>query len=143
MYFINNYVVRLVIHAFERDNFRADSVSGQRLLRGALLRIPDNKAIEDPQGDVKIAAAASSNTRLKTDHIQDILNRSKVLKQRGIRDAGEVDQAQFKREYDGTPVTSQKLRHQPRYHKMPKELTRILGARKWNSPTPENSLKGI
>jgi hypothetical protein len=66
--------VRLLYLFFERDEWAVASKCGQRWLRGLLMKLPDNKIVEDVHSKIRNNSRANANTKLTTLHIQELIN---------------------------------------------------------------------
>ena len=82
--------IRLLHMFYERDGFDSSSRSGQRLLRGLLDTLPDNKIVEDVHNNLRRCAKSNPNPVLKMCHIQDLILSSDVMKERGISHPAEL-----------------------------------------------------
>ena len=97
--FTRSMVIRTLFCFFERDQWRADSVAGRRLLTGLLCTLPDNKIVEDLHGDVRKEARSNPNAKLTPTHIQEVLCKSSVLEARGINHAAKPTRDSFSSEF--------------------------------------------
>jgi hypothetical protein len=139
--FANSKPIRLLYEFFERDNFSTRSKSGQRWLRGLLMRLPDNKIVEDIHSKIRNATRGNANTRLTPLHIQELINTSNVLESRQVDHPTAITKDYFRAQVRSTKVRKTVWRHTAAKHKLPREWTVLMGSKTWHSPTPESALR--
>ena len=132
-------VIRTLFCFFERDQWRADSVAGRRLLTGLLCTLPDNKIVEDLHGDVRKEARSSPNAKLTPTHIQEVLCKSSVLEARGINHAAKPTRDSFSSEFRSVKWAPLSQKFYCQKHKMSPRWIEIAGRRTWKSLYEEGS----
>jgi len=135
--------LRLLSMFYERDRFSPASRSGDTHLRGLIAKPPDNKLVEDMQKDVRNEARFNMTKKLTNDHIQDVVNRSKVFASRKIPYRTPITKEEFLRDFGGLGKTKTAGRRKfyAIAHKLPAEWTRIMAKRSWASHAAEGSLR--
>jgi hypothetical protein len=91
--YLNMKPVRLLLEYFKRDKYRASSPLGKHLLLGLLALLADNKIAEDIHQSLRLASAG--NDKLSSQTMQDIINHSKVIENRGINHSAAVSKDFF------------------------------------------------
>ena len=137
--FTRSMVIRTLFSFFERDQWRADSVAGRKLLTGLLCTLADNKIVEDLHGDVRKESRSNPNAKLTPVHIQEILCRSSVLEARGINHAAKPTRDSFSAEFRATKWQPLTRKFYCQKHKMSPRWIQIAGRRSWKSLYEEGS----
>ena len=141
--FFNSKPIRWLYEFFERDERSVTSESGQRWLRGLLMKRPDNRIVEDIHCRIRNAARANANTRLTALHIQELIMSSNVLESRQVDHPTSVTKETFRAQLRSTRVGQITWRHMAARHKLPHAWTAIMGSKTWHSPTPESGLQSF
>ena len=129
-----NNVVRLMFCAFERDQFRASSAQGCRLLHAMLHVLPDNKIVEDGHNEVRKDSKRTGLQKKRTQfRMQHVLQHTRVFEKRDIRHAAAVPREVFIREYKDIIAERYGHRFNSRKHRMKKEWYQILGTKRWKT----------
>ena len=127
-------VVRLMYCAFERDQFRSNSIPGCRLLHAMLDVLPDNKLVEDGHNDMRKDSKRTCLSKKRAYYrFQNVLGSESLFEKRGIQHTAKLTRAYFTREYKETFATSEGFRFESRSHKMRRRWYRILGAKRWQT----------
>ena len=92
--FLNMQPVRLLHEYFNRDQYCPESPDGRKLLMGLIVRLPDNKIVEDIHAPLRLATKGNSNDRLSATTIQNVINSSNVIQAREIPHSAHVTQDQ-------------------------------------------------
>ena len=82
--FVQMQPVRLMWEFYRRDKYSTQSPLGRHLMNGMLGIMADNKIAEDIHADLRLAAKGNSNLKLARANIQDIINNSTVIQDRGM-----------------------------------------------------------
>ena len=137
MDFVRSQPIRLLFCFFERDQWRATSVAGRKLLTGLLCVLPDNKIVEDIHGYIRKEAKSHPNAKLTTSHLQEIIVRSKVFESRGIRHAAALSRDVFATTYRRFKRAALSRHHFCQKHKMQPRWIKLVGRRTWKPLTEE------
>ena len=109
--FLDSDAVRVIFEFYARDNYAPTSKSGQHSLMGHLWTLADNKIVEDIHQPLRLDARANMNKRMSFSSIQNIINRSNVLKQRGIPHHCQLDKRAWVSNFQGTKVDRHVEKH--------------------------------
>ena len=93
--YLNMEPVRLLLEYFRRDKYMPSSPLGRHLLIGLIALLADNKIAEDVHQSLRNAAAKNPNNKLSTQTIQDVINHSLVIENRGIAHKAAVSKDRF------------------------------------------------
>ena len=91
---------------FERDQFRYSSLAGRKFLRGHIETLPDNHSVETGHLGVKIDARKNVNHKQRAGRMQQLVQGSGILEERGVKHTAAVDRETFVREFRGEPTCS-------------------------------------
>ena len=106
-----NNAVRLMYCAFERDQFKDNSLQGCKLLRAMLETLPDNKRVEDGHGSIRNDAKTSGgHTKRIFTRMQDALHAQGLLESRGIPHPAAVSKVTCVSKYPDTVATAHSFR---------------------------------
>lgn len=139
VHWANSPAIRLLFCFFERDCWSTGSVCGQRWLRGLLMRLPDNKIVEDLHCSIRNASRSNPNSKLTGLHMQQLIMNSNALESRKVRHSTEVCQRTFRAQLGSTRFRRMGWRSSAASHKLPASWTAVMGRRTWPSPTPESA----
>ena len=129
-----NNVVRLMFCAFERDQFRADSVEGCRLLHAVLDVLPDNKIVEDAHNDIRKNCTKQGVSKKRSPHrLQHVFLNESLFEKRNIRHTAKVSREYFVREYPNALAQSQGARFKCQAHRMTEKWYEILRKKTWKT----------
>ena len=138
--FLDSDAVRVIFEFYARDNYAPTSKSGQHSLMGHLWTLADNKIVEDIHQPLRLDARANMNKRMSFSSIQNIINRSNVLKQRGIPRHCQLDKRAWVSNFQGTKVDRRVKKHKAHKHKLKQKWSRLLKPRKtWNTINEGNA----
>lgn len=137
IHWADSQAIRLLYCFFERDRWAVGSVCGQKWLRGLLMRLPDNKIVEDIHAAIRNASRSNPNRKLTVLNMQELIAHSKVLESRDVRHSTAVCRDTFKAQLGSTRVRRLGWRSNASSHKMPASWSALMGRRTWASPTPE------
>ena len=118
--------IRLLFAFYARDRWDPNSIAGQMQLKGLLMKLADNKAVEDLHKALREKGAANRNRRLTSGMIQDILVHSRVLENRDIDHPNMVSEDYFKANFLRTKMSPLVWRHKSAKHLMPAKVDQIL-----------------
>ena len=82
--FLNMQPIRMLLEYFKRDQYCPNSEDGRKVLMGLIVRLPDNKIVEDIHAPLRLATKGNSNDRLSATTIQNVINSSDVIQAREI-----------------------------------------------------------
>ena len=133
--------VRRLHMFYERDGFDSSSLSGQRLLRGLLDTLPDNKLVEDVHNNIRRCAKSNPNPVLKMCHIQDLTISSDVLRERGISHPAELTKNVWCKDVKRTSPRYKRRSHHAFKHKLEKKWTAVMGQKRWHTLSEETIRK--
>ena len=130
---LNSPNIRCIYELYHRDDFSQSSADGRHLLSGHLLICADNKIVEDLHLGVRLKAKKGTNKKLASDQIQDVVQSSTVLEERGIRHSAALTKEEFCRKFKTTKVKSLRRRHEPQRKDLPKTWSRLVrnGQKDW------------
>jgi hypothetical protein len=100
--------VRVMMLAFEEENYSFSSPGGRHLLCGLLRTLPDNKIIEDIHGVLRTDAKKQKTRRQTTHHMQELVTQSKMLSSREIPHSPKVTRNVFLQYFPRTPDRQRK-----------------------------------
>ena len=129
--FLKHMALRLLYALYARDDFNAQSIQGQKILRGLLDVLPDNKGVEEAHHFVRKEQKQNPNTRLSHCHVQDCVNDSRVLEARQIPHASAMGRLEFMRSYPSSNHRYVSQKHYSWRHSLPRDWTTILGRKSW------------
>ena len=129
--FLKHMALRLLYALYARDDFNTQSIQGQKILRGLLDVLPDNKGVEEAHHFVRKEQKHNPNTRLSHCHVQDCVNNSRVLEARQIPHASAVGRVEFMRSYPSSNHRYVGRKHYSWRHSLPRDWTTILGRKTW------------
>ena len=131
--------IRMLFVLFERDQWRAGSVAGRKLLNGLLCVLPDNKIVEDVHGAIRKESNANQNAKLSMSRIQDVVMRSRVFESRKISHPASLTKTAFCSKYKSTKFARLANNHTCAKHKMSGQWTTMWGNRTWKPLTEEGN----
>ena len=126
MWMTKAWAIRLLFAFYARDRWDPNSIAGQMQLKGLLMKLADNKAVEDLHKALREKGAANRNRRLTSGMIQDILVHSRVLENRDIDHPNMVSEDYFKAHFLRTKMSPLVWRHKSAKHLMPAKVDQIL-----------------
>ena len=134
--------IRLMYELFQRAKWNPRASLGIKILLGLLKTFADNKIVEDLHGGIRGETRKGASNIIAPYRIQDVVESSSVLEERGINHRAKVTKTHFVKHFRSTKLrTRHKLRrqeHHARVHKMPASWTRMLDVRTWTALTEEN-----
>ena len=121
---------------FERDQFRYSSLAGMKFLRGHIETLPDNHSVETGHLGVKIDARKNVNHKQCAAWMQQLVQGSGILEERGVKHTAAVDGGTFVTEFPGRSAAYMGRKHFASRHHLPKEMSLLMG----NTSPPGGSL---